>query len=110
MQHDILLKKLKKLGITGAILEWFSSYLSNRKQVVDIYGSLSTENNIICSVLQGRILGLLLFLCFINDFPESTILKVFMFADDTTCLISGSNLIDLVLLVNSEIQEMALWL
>ena len=109
MQHNILISKLSKLGIKGSALDWFSSYLSNRKQTVDINGSYSTEKNINCSVLQGSILGPLLFLCFINDFPNSTLLKIYMFADNTTCLMSGSNLNDLISLVNTEIQKMAIW-
>ena len=76
VQHDVLLSKLEKLGIKGPALKWFSSYLSNRKQVVDINGVLSEIKLITCSVLQGSILGPLLFLCFINDFPNSTVLKV----------------------------------
>ena len=83
--------------------------VTGRKQVVDINGSLSDERNITCSVLQGSILGPILFICFINDFPRSTILKAFMFADDTTCLISGKNLNDIVNVLNTEIQSMALW-
>ena len=109
VQHHILLPKLKRMGITENSLLWFESYLKNRKQVVDIDGTLSKEKNIDCSVLQGSILGPLLFLCFINDFPHSTILKSFMFADDTTCLISGKNLNELINLVNIEIQKIALW-
>ncbi len=30
--HDILLKKLEKLGIRGTVLSWFESYLKNRMQ------------------------------------------------------------------------------
>jgi hypothetical protein len=33
--HDILLMKLSKMGVTGAALEWFKSYLSERSQLVD---------------------------------------------------------------------------
>ncbi len=36
--HNILLKKLEKLGITGTALAWFNSYLSNRSQRVDMSG------------------------------------------------------------------------
>ncbi len=39
--HNILLKKLEKLGITGTALAWFKSYLSNRTQKIDINGHLS---------------------------------------------------------------------
>ena len=34
VSHDILLRKLEKMGITGIALNWFKSYLSNRKQKV----------------------------------------------------------------------------
>ena len=54
-------------------------------------------------------LVLFCFLCFINDFPNATILLIFLFADDTTCLSSGKNLSNLIDLVNYEIQKMALW-
>ena len=109
VQHHILIPKLNKMGIEGNALNWFTSYLKNRKQVVDIEGSFSDEGDINCSVLQGSILGPILFLCFINDFPQSTILKTYMFADDTTCLFSGKNIDELVKLMNDEIHKIALW-
>ncbi len=65
--HDILLKKLEKLGIRGTVLSWFESYLKNRMQTVDINGSLSPTLEILFGVLQGSNLGPLLFLCYIND-------------------------------------------
>ena len=34
INHEILLKKLEMYGITGNELDWFSSYLKNRKQMV----------------------------------------------------------------------------
>ncbi len=72
-------------------------------------GKLSSEKDIICSELQGSSLGPILFLCFINDFPACTLLKSFLFADDTTCLASGKNLSDLFCFVNTELQKIANW-
>ena len=109
VSHEILLKKLNKLGITGSTLAWFKSYLSERKQIVDINGTFSSEMEINCSIMQGSSLGPILFLCFINDFPSSTILKVYMFADDTTYLMAGTNIEELINLVNVEVQKMANW-
>jgi len=43
--HEILLKKLKKMGIQGKTFEWFSSYLSDRAQCVDINGTFSPWAN-----------------------------------------------------------------
>jgi Reverse transcriptase (RNA-dependent DNA polymerase) len=45
--HQILLKKLEKaFGVRGTALQWFSNYLSNRTQVVDINGSISKPCNV----------------------------------------------------------------
>jgi hypothetical protein len=49
--HSIPLKKLRNLGINGIELEWFSSYLKNRKQHVDINGSLSDCDDVKISIL-----------------------------------------------------------
>ena len=107
--HSILLKKLKKLGVTGTALEWFKSYLSDRKQCVDINGKISNTKDIPISVLQGSILGPILFLCYINDLPGSTLLYTLLFADDTACLASGPNLPELINFVNIELNKIAIW-
>ncbi len=109
VSHDILLKKLKKFGICNKELNWFSSYLKNRKQKVDIDGTLSNEAIINISVLQGTTLGPILFLCFINDLFYSTSLLTYLFADDTSCLASHNNLHDLIDYVNIELQKLANW-
>ena len=64
--HEILIKKLRGLGITGIALNWFISYLSNRTQCVDINGEVSEEKILDISVIQGSILGTILFLCYIK--------------------------------------------
>ncbi len=84
--HDVLLMKLDKMGVKGTALNWFKSYLSERSQVVDIKGNLSRSRKIKISILQGSILGPILFLCFINDLHHVTTLFTLMFADDTFSL------------------------
>jgi hypothetical protein len=109
VSHDILLMKLNKMGVTGTALEWFKSYLSDRSQIVDINGNLSRVRKIKISVLQGSILGPILFLCFINDLHNVTQLLTLMYADDTFSLESGDDLLALTNLINSEINKMAIW-
>jgi hypothetical protein len=109
VSHDILLKKLEKMGIRGTTLQWFKSYLSERKQKVDINGNLSDSQDLKISVLQGTILGPILFLCYINDLPQSTNLLSRLFADDTACTASHANLDTLIQLANTEIQKIANW-
>ena len=61
VNHSILLMKLKALGLNTPTVRWFSSYLSDRHQLVDLSGTLSSKANISCGVPQGSILGPLLF-------------------------------------------------
>ena len=107
--HDILLKKLIKFGITGTQLKWFESYLSHRSQRVEIDDHLSTKRHIGISVLQGSILGPILFLCYINDLPKSSSLYTLLFADDTACLMAGANINELLNNVNIELSKIAEW-
>jgi hypothetical protein len=103
--HGILIKKLRKMGVRGPELDWFVSYLDGRMQFVSINGIDSEKLEVRKGVPQGSILGPLLFLIYINDLPECSLLITLLFADDTTLLASGDNLLDLILFVNSEFQK-----
>ena len=59
--HEILLTKLKYMGIKGIALKWFESYLNNRTQFVEVNGSRSSRKVIKISVMQGSTLGPILF-------------------------------------------------
>jgi hypothetical protein len=107
--HEILLKKLEKMGIRGTALIWFGNYLAGRSQFVDIDGEKSDALPIDISVIQGSILGPILFLCYINDFYTATSLFSVLFADDTTGLGKGKNLRDLTQYMNFELQKIANW-
>jgi hypothetical protein len=107
--HKILLKKLQKFGVNNVALEWFRSYLANRKQQVDIQNNLSDPITINISVLQGSILGPILFLCYINDLPNSSILDTLLFADDTAGFKSGKNLPELMDQINIELKKWSAW-
>ena len=62
VDHQILLTKMEKIGIRGKVLELLCSYLSNRKQFVQIQEQKSTTEPISYGVPQGSILGPIFFL------------------------------------------------
>lgn len=116
LDHSILLSKLKFYGITGTALEWFTSYLSNRKQYVEIEGVCSTQEIIQTGVPQGSILGPILFLIYINDIHNaSDAFNYILFADDTnliSCIdpISDDNIIAKVNHINRALASVTEWM
>ena len=87
LNHSILLGKLKYYGLTNFALSLFSSYLSNRKQYVEIDHCKSDIFFSTVGVPQGSILGLLLFVIYLNDlFNSSQFFDLVAYADDITLI------------------------
>ena len=89
--HQRLLNKLKAYGIEGDILNWISSFLSNRTQRVRVNNSYSEYTTVDSGIPQGSVLGPVLFTIYINDLPDvvESICKIF--ADDTKLYGRASN-------------------
>ena len=88
VDHDILLMKMEALGLSQDMIRWFRSYLSNRRQLVDLSGVLSSNNEISCGVHQASIFAPLLFLIHVNDMSGAVNHKLLLFADDFAILVA----------------------
>ena len=70
VNHDILLRKLRRYGVCGSALLWFESYLKDREQFVSINDKSSEVKISNISVPQGSVLGTILFLIYVNCLRE----------------------------------------
>ena len=87
VDHSILINRLKnRLGIDGMALNWFKSYLTQRKCRVVINGTQSQFTNLDCGVPQGSVLGPILFTVYtlpLGDIIRKHGLTFHLYADDS---------------------------
>ena len=111
INHNILLTKLKRYGISNTPLQWISSYLTGRSQYVNFNQSNSDPRPLVCGVPQGSILGPLFFLLYINDMIHvSKKIFLILFADDSNAFVSGKNLDHVIDTINIELAKLTDWL
>jgi len=71
VDHELLLQRLKcRFGITGRVLEWFRSYLTERTFSVIFQGERSSTVKLVCSVPHGSVLGPLLFILYTAELAD----------------------------------------
>lgn len=107
--HQGLLYKLSSLGLNGSLLQWFSSYLSCRRQRVQYRNVSSAWVSISAGVPQGSILGPLLFLVYINDIVNDISSNIKLFADDTSLYIVVDNPLTAATSLNSDLDRIHSW-
>jgi hypothetical protein len=120
VSHKILLNKLHGIGIRGQAHNWFTSYLENRKQCVEIEHFDSKSNylstitsqvlNVEGSIPQGSVLGCILFLIYINDLPKIIKSTCVLYADDITVVFPCNKSDNLTSLLGSVLDPINNWL
>ena len=99
------------VGIRGIANNWFKSYLFDSRQYVSINGVDSNEVTMQFGVLQGSVLGPLLFLIYINDLHTAIKYCTTQHcADDTNLLIKYKSLKQLKKHLNLDLRYICKWL
>ena len=110
LNHGILLNKLEHYGVRGYVLNWFSSYLTNRFQYTESNNVCSSYALLVSGVPQGSVLGPLLYLIYVNDiFYVSNVIKTVLYADDTVLIASSFNIASLITLATTYFTLYSLW-
>eukprot|EP00117_Sycon_ciliatum_P005506 scpid34343/ scgid6119/ RNA-directed DNA polymerase from mobile element jockey; Reverse transcriptase len=114
VSHNGVLHKAERCGISGLLLAWLRSYLTDRHIRVVIGGQSSPTHRIQSGVPQGSILGPTLFLLYVNDaedhLPDGA--KLAVYADDTTlykCITTRLRLPEETAILQQAVDSLAAW-
>ena len=108
VEHNILLMKLEAIGLKQDVVRWFSSYLTDRQQHVDVSGTLSSSSEIKCGIPQGSILEPLLFLICVNDMSGVVNNKLFLYADDSAILVADKHISNIEKLLKKNLRRLVI--
>lgn len=93
VDHQLLLERLKyRFNMSGVVLKWFNSYITERSQAVHIDGFNSSFVPLLCGVPQGSVLGPVLYSLYTTPIcdiiSQSLGLNYSIYADDTSIFVS----------------------
>ena len=111
INHDLLIAKLTHFNFSNSALCWMKSYLSDRKQAVQIGDSLSSYLTCSAGVPQGPILGPVLFSLYVNNLPDvCRNIKVQLYADDTVLYCHASSIKEAAAVLSGAMVPVSHWL
>ena len=101
---------MRDLGVSSQTCNLLSSYLSERSQLMNYFGSFSGDLAIKLGVLQGNVIGPLLFNIFINNLlKQLSADNVIAYTDDLTLACSGDALTSVYLKVKNLLLDVQDW-
>ena len=89
--HEILLGKLRDLGIPTQLTRWIHQFLTARRMQVKVHGVASDWCRVTSGVPQGSVIGPILFLIYVNHVVQNLTSKFKIFADDIKLYISSTS-------------------
>ena len=112
IRHDLIIRKLRKAGVSESACAWFESYLSQRQQVVKFQNTASDPLPLTVGVPQGSIMGPVLFTLYGNDlFRVPKHCEPLVYVDDTKLFLGfpASELDDVISAVNENLKQISIW-
>ena len=115
LDHSVLFHRLEhRFGVTGTVLNWFKSYLSNRTQCVSIKSLPNSKPvNLDCGIPQGSVLGPILFTLYttpLEDIFKSNDIDSMFYADDTQLYVICNKPSDNVHIIENCLDEIRVWM
>jgi hypothetical protein len=107
IDRRVWIQKLQNIyGIGETVLNWFSSYLTNRRQKVKYEDVVSDSLLVEHGVPQGTVLGPLLFNLYVNDIIKYVNhCNISLFADDTMLYKSGKDVYTIINQINDDLRN-----
>ena len=84
IKYKTVLKKLNYLGFSRSFLNWTIEYLTDRWNFVQVDDKTSDRLRVKFGVLQGSIMGPLIFNLYVADLHARVNMQCHQYADDTT--------------------------
>ena len=112
VNYDILLLKLRDMGISDMLIKWISGYLCNRQMYTKFNNYTSSIKRLVCGVPQGSVVGPILFLCYVNDIVNvgfDASVRITLYADDTVIYCCSDNIPDLQLKIQQTLYKVSTW-
>ena len=112
VNYDILILKLRDMGISNMIVNWISGYLGNRQMCTKFNSYTSNTKSLICGVPQGSVVGPILFLCYVNDIIDvcsDASVKIVLYADDTVIFCRSDNVLELQDKMQNTLHNVSTW-
>ena len=104
----LLIKRLKIIGLPSDIVRLIELWLSHRSFYVSINGTNSMVIDLNCGVIQGSILGPMLYAIYVS--PLYDLLKLTTFADDNFVIRWNSCMEALIIDMQKDLESMTKWL